>query len=121
MFAVLCTVVFSHASEPAVLQFERALHLDGAGGDPAAAAKIYEQIIEAEGPATRTKAEAAFRLAEQRMREARYAEAKALHLRVIRDFPDARDLMPLAEDALLRVTALMTRDEVTANPAAPHH
>jgi hypothetical protein len=112
--------ISTHAVEPPAVLLERALHLETVEGNAAEAARIYSSIIESPGPPTRARAEAAFQLAAMRAAESKFAEAKALYFRVIRDFPEAPELNSLAEDELLKMVAIITREQVTANPAAPH-
>jgi hypothetical protein len=111
--------VVSQAAETPAMMVERALHLEIIEGDVAGAMAIYAEVVEAPSPATRARAEAAFRLAGIRASESKFADARALYFRVIREFPDVSELSGLAEDELLKMAAIITREQVTANPAAP--
>jgi hypothetical protein len=108
------------AEESPALLLERAIQLHAAAGDTAAAATLYEKIVEAKGNHQRTRAEALFRLAEMRAREARHGEARNLYTRLIREFPEVQDLIPLANEAWSTETALLTQDQFATNPAATH-
>jgi tetratricopeptide (TPR) repeat protein len=94
--------------------------LETAAGDTTHAEEIYKRLVE-KGPKDRTRAEATFRLAALYSRQAKNAEAKRKFLQVLRDFPEATDLIPLAEIELTNVTALLTRDQIGNNLAAMHH
>jgi hypothetical protein len=115
----LLALPVSAADSPTML-LERALQLDAAAGDTAAAAQLYLEIVADKNSRQRTTAEALFYLADLRTREAKYEDARDNYTRLIRDFPDARDLIPLANEAWSTVTSLMTRDQFATRPAATH-
>lgn len=100
------------------LELERAYQLETANGDFAGAEQIYLRLVQDGSGAQRTRAEATFRLANLYTRQSKNAEAKTLFLQLLRDFPEAADLIPLAELELTKVTALLTRDQIGTNIAA---
>lgn len=109
------------AENPDPIELERAIHLETAAGDISGAERIYKRIISLGGAPHRTRAEATFRLADLYSRQAKNAEAKTLYLQVLRDFPEASDLIPLAELELTKVTALLTRDQIGTNIGSMQH
>jgi tetratricopeptide (TPR) repeat protein len=108
------------SDETGPLALEEAIQLETAAGDVTRAEEIYQRLV-ATGPKDRTRAEATFRLAALYSRQAKNGEAKRRFLQVLRDFPEATDLIPLAEIELTNVTALLTRDQIGSNLAAMHH
>jgi tetratricopeptide (TPR) repeat protein len=116
--SLACAVQSDETGGP--LALEEAIQLETAVGNLTRAEEIYQKLATS-GPKDRTRAEAAFRLADLYSRQAKNAEAKRLFLQVLRDFPEATDLIPLAEVELTNVTALLTRDQIGSNLAATHH
>jgi hypothetical protein len=117
-FLLGCSAV---AETPNTLELERALQLENAAGDLQGAERIYLRIIESGAGPARARAEAVFRLADLYSRQAKNAKAKTLFLQLLRDFPEAADLIPLAELELTKVTALLTRDQIGTNVASMQH
>lgn len=103
------------------LELERAVQLETAAGDIPAAEQIYKRLVTATGGTRRARAEATFRLADLYSRQANNERAKSLFLQLLRDFPEATDLIPLAELELMKVTALLTRDQIGTNVASMQH
>ena len=118
---VALLLVCTARAENDALELERAVHLENSVGDPAGAERIYRRIAQGSGVTSRARAEATFRLADLYSRQAKNAEAKTLFLQLLRDFPEAADLIPLAEFELTKVTALLTRDKIETNVASMQH
>lgn len=116
-----CLACLAWAEDPDPLELERAVQLETAAGDVAGAEHIYKKLIQVGGAPLRTRAEATYRLADLYTRQAKNAEAKTLFLQLLRDFPEASDLIPLAELELTKVTALLTRDQIGTNVASMQH
>jgi tetratricopeptide (TPR) repeat protein len=109
------------AEEVDPLELERAVQLESAAGDVSGAEKIYKRLVITTGGTRRARAEATYRLADLYSRQAKNAEAKTLFLQLLRDFPEATDLIPLAELELMKVTALLTRDQIGTNVGSMQH
>ena len=116
---ILACVAMAEDVDP--LELERAVQMETAGGDASGAEKIYARLVLATGGTRRARAEATFRLADLYSRQDKNDKAKTFFLRLLRDFPEATDLIPLAELELMKVTALLTRDQIGANAGAMQH
>ena len=117
-FYLVCAAVSEDAD---FLVLERAVHLEMTVGDHPRAERLYRQLVDSVRPGHRVRAEAAFRLAQLYRRQKKNAEAKALFLQVLREFPEATDLTTVAGNELASVTALLTKDEIGTNLASMQH
>jgi tetratricopeptide (TPR) repeat protein len=117
-FCLACPVL---AEDSGMLLLEEAYFLETAAGDLTTAEQLYKQLPSVPGLPHRSRAEATFRRAELCSAQSRNDEAKKLYLQVLRDFPEADDLIPLAEDQLTSVTTLLTHDHLISDPESVHH
>ena len=116
-FSLVCSVF---AEDSGMLLLEEAYFIESSG-DVTTAEQLYKQLAPLPGLPYRARAEATFRRAELCSAQSRNDEAKKLFLQVLRDFQEAKDLIPLAEDELTSVTALLTHDHLVSDPDSVHH
>jgi hypothetical protein len=104
--SVLTTAQIAAAASPSDL-LEQGIYSEETKGDIDAALKLYQQVVTEAKAGQTVAAQAQYRLGVCFYKQKNYAQANAAFLKLIRDYPDQKDLITLANKYLANAMPLM--------------